>query len=55
MPETYSAALEMHFVLGLEYWEIAHLLDITESAVASRVSRGRVLLIERLKKEGYEP
>ena len=55
MPETYRAALEMRFVLEMEYREIAKALGISESAVASRVSRGRKLLIEKLKEEGYEP
>ena len=55
MPETYRAALEMRFVLEMEYREIAKVLGISESAVANRVSRGRKLLIEKLKEEGYEP
>ena len=55
MPETYRAVLEMRFVLEMEYREIAKALGISESAVASRVNRGRKLLIEKLKEEGYEP
>ena len=55
MPETYRAVLEMLFVLEMEYREIAKVLGISESAVANRVSRGRKLLMEKLKKEGYEP
>ena len=55
MPETYRAVLEMLFVLEMEYREIAKVLGISESAVANRVSRGRKLLIEKLKEEGYEP
>lgn len=55
MPETYRAVLEMRFVLEMEYREIAKVLGISESAVANRVSRGRKLLMEKLKKEGYEP
>lgn len=55
MPETYRAVLEMRFVLEMEYREIAKVLGISESAVANRVSRGRKLLMEKLKTEGYEP
>lgn len=55
MPETYRTALEMRFVLEMDYREIAKVLGISESAVANRVSRGRKLLMEKLKKEGYEP
>ena len=55
MPETYRAVLEMRFVLEMDYREIAKVLGISESAVANRVSRGRKLLMEKLKKEGYEP
>lgn len=55
MPETYRAVLEMLFVLEMEYREIAKVLGISESAVANRVSRGRKLLMEKLKEEGYEP
>ena len=55
MPETYRAALEMRFVLEMEYKEIAKVIGISETAVTARISRGRKLLIEKLKGEGYEP
>ena len=55
MPETYRAALEMRFVLEMEHREIARVLGISETAAVNRVSRGRKLLIEKLKEEGYGP
>ena len=55
MPETYRAALEMRFVLEMTHKEISKALGISETAAANRVSRGRKLLIEKLKEEGYEP
>lgn len=55
MPETYRAVLEMCFVLEMTYADTAKALGITESAVATRVNRGRKLLMEKLREEGYEP
>lgn len=52
LPDTYRAALEMHFLLDYSGKEIAQKLDISESAVYTRISRGRALLIEIIKKEG---
>ena len=54
LPETYRAALEMHFLLGYSGKEIAQKLGITESAVNTRISRGRALLKEIIEKEGYK-
>ena len=55
MPETYRAALELRFIHEMEHREIARVLGISETAAMNRVSRGRKLLIEKLKEEGYEP
>ena len=55
MPETYRAALEMCFVLEMTYAQIAQALGITEAAAATRINRGRKLLMEKLREEGYEP
>lgn len=55
MPETYRAILELRFVLGLGYQEIADRTGLSLSAVTGRISRGRKLLIEKLKEEGYTP
>ena len=55
MPEGYRAVLEMRFVLEMDYGEIAAALGLSEGAVRSRVSRGRKLLMEKLKEEGYTP
>lgn len=53
MPETYREVLELKFVCEWNNKQIARALGLTETAVSTRISRGRVLLIERLKKEGY--
>jgi len=53
MPELYRAVLEMRFVEELSTREIAKRLHLTESAVNTRIHRGRILLIEKLKEEGY--
>ncbi|MBO4914513.1 MAG: sigma-70 family RNA polymerase sigma factor [Oscillospiraceae bacterium] len=53
MPETYRAALEMRFVEEMSTREIAAALCISEDAASARISRGRRLLTEKLRKEGY--
>ena len=53
LPETYRAALEMHFLLEYSGKEISQKLGISESAVNTRISRGRALLKEIIEKEGY--
>lgn len=53
LPETYRAALEMHFLLEYSGKEIAQKLGISESAVNTRISRGRALLREIIEKEGW--
>lgn len=53
MPDTYRSVLELRFVEGCNTREIAKQLHLTESAVNTRIHRGRMLLIKRLKEEGY--
>ncbi|WP_295580783.1 RNA polymerase sigma factor [uncultured Oscillibacter sp.] len=53
MPPDYRRILELRFVAEWSLAEIAQAMDLTESAVKTRVFRGRKLLIERLRKEGY--
>ena len=55
MPETYRAALELRFLEERSEREIARALDLSESAVKSRISRGRALLVKRLQEEGITP
>jgi len=52
LPETYRAVLEMRLLIGYTEKEIAHKLGISETAVSSRVSRGRALLRKLVEKEG---
>lgn len=54
MPESYRAVLEMYFVGGYTVKEIARKLGLTQPAANSRLYRGRTLLIEKLRKEGYQ-
>lgn len=52
MPETYRRVLELRFILEYSNREIARELGISVSAVEQRISRGRKLLQDRLRKEG---
>lgn len=54
MPESYRAVLEMKFVLEMKDKEIGAALGLSAGAVSQRVSRGRKLLIEKLREEGYD-
>ena len=54
MPESYRAVLEMKFVLEMKDKEIGAALGLSADAVSQRVSRGRKLLIEKLREEGYD-
>lgn len=53
MPEQYRTILELKFLFELEDKEIAQRVGLTPSAVSARISRGRKLLQEILRKEGY--
>lgn len=53
MPEEYRRVLELRFVAEWSLAEIGRAMDISESAVKTRVFRGRRMLIEQLRKEGY--
>jgi RNA polymerase sigma-70 factor (ECF subfamily) len=53
MPEEYRQVLELRFVAEWGLAEIAEATGLTEGAVKTRVFRGRKLLIDRLRKEGY--
>lgn len=53
MPQIYRAVLEMRFVEECSTREIASRLHLKESTVNTRIHRGRLLLIKKLKEEGY--
>lgn len=53
LPETYRAALEMKLLLDYSGKEIAEHLELSESAVNTRISRGRALLQKIVEKEGF--
>lgn len=53
LPEDYRRVLELRFLAEWSLQDIADALGLTEGAVKSRVFRGRKLLIDALRKEGY--
>lgn len=53
MSPTYRTVLELKFVAQWSMAEIAQELDLSENVVGVRIHRGRNLLIEKLKEEGY--
>lgn len=55
MPPTYREILELKFVLEYTNREIAKKMSLNESTVATRVERGRKLLMQALREEGIEP
>lgn len=55
MPDQYRTILELKFVLEWKDKEIAQHLGLSLSTVTTRISRGRKLLQEALRKEGYMP
>lgn len=53
LPENYRRILELRCVEEMSNREIARRMGIKESTVSMRVLRGRKMLQEQLKKEGY--
>lgn len=53
MPEIYRTVLELRFLEELDSAEIARRTGLSVSAVNTRIHRGRKLLQEALRKEGY--
>lgn len=53
MPEQYRTILELKFLLELSDKEIARRVHLSPTAVSTRISRGRKLLQDALRKEGY--
>ncbi|MEL6894047.1 MAG: sigma-70 family RNA polymerase sigma factor, partial [Actinomycetota bacterium] len=51
LPDDFRRALELREIDGLDYEEIAADLDVPVGTVRSRLSRGRALLVERLRDE----
>lgn len=54
LPGSYRAVMELKFLWEWSDQRIARRLGLSEGAVKMRISRGRALLIEKLKEEGYE-
>ena len=55
LPKAYRAALEMKLLLGCSDGEIAARLDLSKTAVSTRISRGRRLLRDIVEREGFLP
>ena len=53
LPEDYRRVLELRFLAEWSLADIAGELGLTEGAVKSRIFRGRKLLMDALRKEGY--
>ena len=53
MPEEYRHVLELRFVAEWSIVEIAETLHLSEGTVKTRIFRGRRILIEKLRREGY--
>lgn len=53
LPEDYRRVLELRFLAEWSLADIARELGLTEGAVKSRVFRGRKLLMDAMRKEGY--
>lgn len=53
LPEGYRRVLEPALVLEIPVKEIARRLGLKENTVAARLRRGRKLLQDKLRKEGY--
>lgn len=53
MPEQYRTILELRFLQEWDSRRIAGYMDLTVSTVNTRIHRGRKLLQEKLREEGY--
>lgn len=53
LPQTYRAAMEMKLLLGYSDGEIACKLQISKTAVSTRINRGRRLLRSIVEQEGF--
>lgn len=53
LPEDYRRVLELRFLAEWSLEDIARELGLTKGAVKSRIFRGRKLLMDALRKEGY--
>jgi RNA polymerase sigma-70 factor (ECF subfamily) len=51
MSDTYKGIMKLRFVIGCSNSEIAELLGINKRTVECRISRGRAMLAEMLRKE----
>lgn len=53
MSDTYKDVMRLRFVFENSNDEIAEITGLTKTNVETRISRGRVILIEMLREEGY--
>ena len=53
LPELYRDACVLKYVHGYKEKEVAELLGLPERTASTRIHRGKMLLREVLRKEGY--
>lgn len=53
MPKKYRVLLYLHYYEGYSLEEIGKILSVNASTLRSRISKGRKLLGEKLKEDGY--
>ena len=51
LKDKYRNVLELHYIQGLEIYEIAEILKITEVNVRKRLERGRNMIKENIRRE----
>ncbi len=53
LPQTYRAVMEMKLLSGCSDGEIAEKLNLSKTAVSTRINRGRQLLRDIVEREGF--
>ena len=53
LEEKLRLPVELYYLEGFKTREIAGMLGIPENTVKTRIFRGRKMLMDRLRKEGY--
>ena len=54
MDEKYSTALMYHYCYEMSVHEIAHMLDLSENTIYTRLTRGKVILLKNIKEVSYD-
>ena len=54
MDEKYSTALMYHYCYEMSVHEIAHMLDLSENTIYTRLMRGKVILLKNIKEVSHD-